>query len=272
MHYDKACHDLGWDVMFFAYVDLIACIFSRPKAVVQHHSEFMNYLSFFHFKNSEELLRIHKCGTAIMVLPYDKITLAALFYFMPLVEEHFLVHFGPASANYPLGMYTDTKTPKSSKRKKKPKTVRCIDFQNSVLEAIETLSKLDDKQEVDADLIGQNNEYDKRLKDLRQKCKSESAIERFKEHLKKLEEINHNLHVPFIENGENECPHAIYFYVIGKYSSGWVTRVNEKTIGGDTGGLLIPVERVNTDSESSCSSESSSQVAKKCKFQSGTGA
>ena len=108
MHYDKACHDLGWDVMFFAYVDLIACIFDRPKAVVQHHSEFMNYLPFFHFENSEELLRIHKCGTAIMVLPYDKITLAALFYFMPLVEEHFLVHFGPASANYPLGMYTDT--------------------------------------------------------------------------------------------------------------------------------------------------------------------
>ena len=150
--------------------------------------------------------------------------------------------------------------------------MRCIDFQNSVLEAIETLSKLDDKQEVDADLIGQNNEYDKRLKDLRQKCKSESAIEGFKEYLKKLEEINHNLHVPFIENGENECPHAIYFHVIGKYSSGWVTRVNEKTIGGDTGGLLIPVERVNTDSDSSMSSESSPEQRKKGKFDSGTGA
>ena len=104
--------------MFFVYVDLVACIFDRPKAVVQQSSEFMQFLPFLHFENSEQLLPIHKCGTAIMVLPCDISTIAALFYFMPIVKEHFLVRIAPASANYPLGMYTETKTPKSSKRKK----------------------------------------------------------------------------------------------------------------------------------------------------------
>ena len=252
--------------MFFVYVDLVACIFDRPKAVVQHSSEFMQFLPFLHFENSEQLLPIHKCGTAIMVLPCDISTIAALFYFMPIVKEYFLVHIGPASANYPLGMYTDTK---SSKRKRSTVSKKNTVSKNSVFEAIQKLVDLDDMKKIDKNLIDRNKKYTKRLKKLRQECKKKNAIEEFQKYLQNLQKVNHNLHVP---HSENENALAIYFHVIGKYSSGWVTRVNEKTIGGDTGGLLIPVERVIEDSDSSISSESSSEQAKKKKFDSGTGA
>eukprot|EP00956_Cyclotella_meneghiniana_P033873 scaffold99785_cov85-Cyclotella_meneghiniana.AAC.1 len=174
---------------------------------------------------------------------------------MPIVKEHFLVRIAPASANYPLGMYTDTKFGKRKRSTASKKNTVC---KNSVLEAIQKLVDLDNTKKIDENLIGRNKKYTKRLENLRQKCKKKNAIEEFQKYLENLQKVNHNLHVP---HSENENALAIYFHVIGKYSSGWVTRVNEKTIGGDTGGLLIPVERVNADSDSSMSSESSSELS-----------
>eukprot|EP00956_Cyclotella_meneghiniana_P041817 scaffold240641_cov50-Cyclotella_meneghiniana.AAC.1 len=84
---------------------------------------------------------------------------------MPIVKEHFLARIAPASANYPLGMYTDTK---SGKRKRSTESKKNTVDKNSVLEAIQKLVDLDNTKKIDENLIGRNKKYTERLKNLRQ--------------------------------------------------------------------------------------------------------
>ena len=214
---------VGYDLLFYLMEYFIPeVLFHRGKAqkvfvpgldVFQDYVKNMRHMTIDPLGNPR-LRKICRCGTACLVLPYDIKTLAAVLYYLSMLDQYFVITIAPSDKTMfskPCGF-----DPKEKKKKGDPVTKR-------------GLSTYFDKIDELVQKSGHGSE----------RRSASIAKKNLSRYVRELKFAKTNL------ISEPKGHYSIYFHVIAMYAEGYSTPVEERLrgrMGLNFGGILVPIK------------------------------